>query len=78
MTSPRYKGRPFKKKYIADFFVYGKIIVELKAPKCVTDQDKAQTINDLKATEEAKIKSRSHASPVPESPENIRGVCLFP
>ena len=45
-----YKGKLLEKKYIADFLVYGKIIVEIKAQKNLTDVDKAQTINYLKAT----------------------------
>ncbi|MEI6234838.1 MAG: GxxExxY protein [Planctomycetota bacterium] len=48
--SIRYKTHYLAKKYIADFFVYGKIVVELKAQKCITDIDRAQTINYLKAT----------------------------
>ena len=45
-----YKDLQLNKKYVADFLVYGKIIVEIKAQKNATDVDKAQTINYLKAT----------------------------
>jgi GxxExxY protein len=47
----RYKGNVLAKKYIADLFAHGKIVVELKSQKAVTDVDKAQTINYLKATD---------------------------
>ena len=45
-----YKGRELKKKYIPDFVLYDKIIVELKAVSHVTDQHKAQVLHYLKAT----------------------------
>ena len=45
-----YKGAALSKKYIADFLVYGTIVVEIKSQKEVTDVDKAQLINYLKAT----------------------------
>ena len=45
-----YKDRQLKKAYIPDFFVYGKIIVELKAQSNLTDCDLAQLINYLKVT----------------------------
>ena len=45
-----YKGRPLKKKYIPDFICFGKIIVELKAVKAITDEHRAQVQNYLKAT----------------------------
>lgn len=45
-----YKGRTLKQKYIPDFICYGKIIVELKAVKEVTDEHRAQVHNYLKAT----------------------------
>jgi GxxExxY protein len=38
------------KEYIADFLVDDKIIVELKAMKCLTDIEEAQLQNYLKAT----------------------------
>ena len=37
--SIQYKSQYLEKKYVADFFVYGKIVVELKAQKCITDID---------------------------------------
>ena len=45
-----YKGRPLQKHYIADFVCYGQIIVEIKAISKLTDADRAQIINYLKAT----------------------------
>ena len=45
-----YKGLPLKQEYIADFVCYDKIIVELKAISKLTDIEKAQVINYLKAT----------------------------
>jgi len=45
-----YDGVPLDKKYKADFICYDKIILELKATKSLTDIDKAQLINYLKAT----------------------------
>ncbi len=45
-----YKGRPLKKKYVPDFICFGKIIVEIKAVKSITDEHRAQVQNYLKAT----------------------------
>ncbi len=45
-----YKGRLLKKEYIADLVCYGKIIVELKSIKELSEREEAQTINYLKAT----------------------------
>ncbi len=45
-----YKGHPLKKKYIPDFICFGKIIVEIKAVKTITDEHRAQLQNYLKAT----------------------------
>lgn len=45
-----YKGRPLKQKFIPDFIIDGKIIVEIKAAKDVTDEYRAQVQNYLKAT----------------------------
>ncbi len=45
-----YKGRALQKKYIPDFVLHDKIIVELKAVSHVTDQHKAQVLHYLKAT----------------------------
>jgi GxxExxY protein len=46
-----YKGDPLKQKYIPDFVCYGKIIVELKACKALTEEHRAQVINYLHATD---------------------------
>ena len=45
-----YKGRPLQKKYIPDFICFGKIIIEIKAVKEITDEHRAQLQNYLKAT----------------------------
>jgi GxxExxY protein len=45
-----YKGRSLRKKYIPDFICFGKIIVEIKAVKQITDEHRAQVQNYLKAT----------------------------
>ena len=45
-----YKGRPLKKRYIPDFIIAGKIIVEIKAVKELTDEHRAQLHNYLRAT----------------------------
>ncbi len=45
-----YKGRPLKKRYIPDFIIAGKVIVEIKAVRELTDEHRAQLQNYLKAT----------------------------
>jgi GxxExxY protein len=45
-----YKGRLLKREYIADVVCYGKIIVELKSIKELSEKEEAQTLNYLKAT----------------------------
>ena len=45
-----YKGIPLQQNYVADFVCYGKIIVELKAISKLSDVERAQIINYLKAT----------------------------
>ena len=45
-----YKGRKLEKEYMADFFCYRNIIVELKAIKRITEIEEAQLLNYLKAT----------------------------
>lgn len=45
-----YKGRTLRKTYIPDFICFGKIIVEIKAVREITDEHRAQVQNYLKAT----------------------------
>ena len=45
-----YKGRMLDREYVADFFCYDQIIVELKAVSQLTAVDWAQVINYLKVT----------------------------
>jgi len=45
-----YKGQELRHSYIPDLVCFGKIVVELKAVKEVTDEHRAQVINYLKAT----------------------------
>jgi GxxExxY protein len=45
-----YKGRKLNKVYIADFMVFDKIIVEIKALDQLTSRETAQLMNYLKAT----------------------------
>lgn len=45
-----YKGRRLKKFYVADFLVYNKVILEIKATNYLSSNDEAQLINQLKAT----------------------------
>lgn len=45
-----YKGRPLKQRFIPDFIVDGKIIVEIKASRNITDEYRAQVQNYLRAT----------------------------
>lgn len=44
-----YKNR-LAKEFVCDFIVYDKIIVELKAIKKISDIERAQVLNYLKAT----------------------------
>jgi GxxExxY protein len=46
----RFRQRVLKKKYVADFVCFGTIIVELKTVKAITEIERAQAINYLKAT----------------------------
>jgi GxxExxY protein len=45
-----YKGRRLKKTYVADFVVYGKVIVEIKALDRLASREESQLLNYLKAT----------------------------
>ncbi len=45
-----YKGRRLKKIYVADFVVYGKVIVEIKALDHLANREESQLLNYLKAT----------------------------
>ena len=45
-----YKGQLLNKSYIADFYAYNAIIVEIKALDKLTSRELAQLINYLKAT----------------------------
>ena len=45
-----FMGRILEKSYIADFFCYGEIILELKALSHIDKTHEAQLINYLKAT----------------------------
>lgn len=45
-----YKGHRLKKFYIADFIVFEKVIVEIKALNNLTSKEYAQMLNQLKAT----------------------------
>lgn len=46
-----FKGRTLKKTYTADFLVFDKVVVEIKALDGLTPHDEAQLLNYLKATE---------------------------
>jgi len=45
-----YKAHRLEQKYKADFVVYGKIIIEIKALDYLTSREEAQLLNYLKAT----------------------------
>ena len=45
-----FKGRNLQSTYNPDFVCFGKIIVEIKGVKLLTNAHRAQTINYLKAT----------------------------
>ncbi len=46
----KYKEQLLQKSYVADFLVYEKIVVELKALDRLTGTEEAQVLNYLKAT----------------------------
>ncbi len=45
-----YKSHQLQKTYVADFVIYGAIVVELKAINRLTSLEEAQLLNYLKAT----------------------------
>ncbi|MCO6454435.1 MAG: GxxExxY protein [Pirellulaceae bacterium] len=45
-----YKGRALKSRYVPDFILFDKIVLELKAARQLTDKHRAQVHNYLKAT----------------------------
>jgi GxxExxY protein len=45
-----FRGRPLTKYYVADFLVFGEIVVELKACRALAPEHEAQHINELRAT----------------------------
>ena len=45
-----YKGEILKHGYCADFVIYGKIILEIKAASCIIEEHTSQTINYLKVS----------------------------
>ncbi len=45
-----YKGQLLKRKYIPDFILFDKIILEIKAVTALTDEHRSQVHNYLKAT----------------------------
>ncbi|MEM9478780.1 MAG: GxxExxY protein [Verrucomicrobiota bacterium] len=46
-----HRGQKLRKAYEPDFVCYGKVIVELKAAKHLADENRAQVLNYLKATQ---------------------------
>jgi len=45
-----YKGRPLTQKYVPDFILFDKIVLEIKAVKDLAAEHRAQIHNYLKAT----------------------------
>ena len=45
-----YKGRVLRQRYVPDFICFGKIIIEIKAVSKLSDENRAQVHNYLKAT----------------------------
>ena len=45
-----YKGRPLRQIYRADLVCFGKVVVEIKAVRALTDEHRAQLMNYLHAT----------------------------
>jgi GxxExxY protein len=46
-----YKDQRLKKFFVSDFFIYDKVIVEIKSIKRLTSLEDAQSINQLKITQ---------------------------
>jgi len=46
-----YEDKPLNKYFRADYVCYNSIIIELKATKFLTDIDRQQTLNNVKATQ---------------------------
>ena len=44
-----YRGRVLAQQYFPDFVCFGKVIVELKSVIAITDEHRAQVLNNLKA-----------------------------
>jgi GxxExxY protein len=42
-----YKGQPLNRSFFADFFMYDKIILEVKAKSSIIEEHEAQTLNYL-------------------------------
>ncbi len=45
-----YKGRPLKQKYVPDFVLFDRIVLEIKAIKDLANEHRAQVHNYHKAT----------------------------
>jgi GxxExxY protein len=45
-----FRGQPLTKYYVADFLVFGEIVVELKASRTMAPEHEAQLLNELRAT----------------------------
>ncbi|HLZ75908.1 GxxExxY protein [Phenylobacterium sp.] len=45
-----YKGQLLQQTYVADFFCYDRIIVELKSVRTIAPEHRAQTVNYLRVT----------------------------
>lgn len=46
-----YENKPLKKYFKADFVCFDSIIIELKATKFLSDADRRQTLNNVRATQ---------------------------
>ena len=61
-----YKSIELRTKYRADFVCYGRVIVEIKAIKALTDLERAQVLHYLKATRFEKAILANFGSPTLE------------